>query len=61
MRTKPRNVYDVDQGKGPDNDQANYRESEPLHLDHNHHYDLHEEDIDYVKTNLSPIEAYVIS
>jgi hypothetical protein len=37
VRTKPRNVYDVGQGQGPDDDQANYHESEPLQLDHNHH------------------------
>jgi hypothetical protein len=61
VRTKSRNVYDVGQGQGPDDDQANYHESEPLQLDHNHHYDPHEEDIDYVRTDLPPIEAYVIS
>jgi hypothetical protein len=54
-------VYNVGQGQGPDNDQANYHENEPLQLDYNHHYDPHEEDIDYVRTNLPPIEAYVIS
>ena len=61
VRTKPRNVYDVGQGQGHDNDQANYHESEPLQLDHNHHYDPQEEDVNYVRTNLPPIEAYVIS
>jgi hypothetical protein len=61
VRTKHRNVYDVGQGQGPNDDQANYHESEPLQLDHNRHYDPQEEDVDYVKTNLPPIEAYVIS
>jgi hypothetical protein len=61
VRTKPRNVYDVGQGQGPDDEQPNYHESEPLQLDHNHHYDPQEEDIDYVRTDLPPIEAYMIS
>ena len=29
-RTNPRNVYDVDQGQGPDDNQANYHESKLL-------------------------------
>ena len=61
VRTKPKNVHDVGQGQGHDDDQANYHESEPLQLDHNHHYDPQEEDVDYVRTGLPPIEAYVIS
>jgi hypothetical protein len=61
VRMKPRNVYDVSQGQGHDEDQANYHKSEPLQLDHNHHYDPQEEDVDYVRTDLPPIEAYVIS
>ena len=61
MRTKPKNVCDVGQGQRPDDDQANYHVSEPLQLDDNHHYDPHEEDIDYVRTDLLPIEAYAIS
>jgi hypothetical protein len=48
-------------GQGVDDDQANNHESEPLQLDHNHHYDPHPEDIDYVRTDLPPIEVYVIS
>jgi hypothetical protein len=50
VRTKPRNVYDIGQGQGSDDEQPNYHESEPLQLDHNHHYDSQEEDIDYVRT-----------
>jgi hypothetical protein len=61
VKTKLRNVYDVGQGQGPDDDQANYHESEPLQLDHNHHYDPQEEDVDYFRTYLPPIQAYVIS
>ena len=61
MRTKPINVYDVGQGQGIDDNQANYHESEPLQLDHNHYYDPHENDIDYIRTDLPTIEAYVIS
>jgi hypothetical protein len=61
VRTKPRNVYNIGQGQGPDDEQPNYYESEPLQLDHNHHYDSQEEEIDYVRTDLPPIEAYMIS
>jgi hypothetical protein len=50
-------VYDVGQGQGDDDKQANYHESEPLQLDHNYHYDLHPDDIDYGRTDLPPIEA----
>jgi hypothetical protein len=53
-------VYDVGQGQGPDDEQPNYHESVPLQLDHNHHYDPQEEDVDYVRADLPPIEAYVI-
>jgi hypothetical protein len=42
-------------------DQANYHENEHLQLNHNHHYDPHEKDIYYVRTDLQPIEVYVIS
>jgi hypothetical protein len=57
VRIKPRNVYDVGQGQGVDDEQANYHESEPFQLDHNHHYDPHPDDIDYGRTDLPPIEA----
>jgi hypothetical protein len=30
VRTKPRNVYDVGQDQGADDDQANYHESDPF-------------------------------
>ena len=61
VRTKPRNVYDVGQGQGSDDEQPNYYESETLQFDHNHHYDPQEEDVDYVRTDLPPIKVYVIS
>ena len=61
MRTKPRNVYDVGQGQGPDDEQPNYHESVPLQLDYNHRYDLQEKDVDYFRTDVPPIEAYLIS
>jgi hypothetical protein len=54
-------MYDIGQVKGPNDDQADYHESKPLHLDHNHHYDPLEEDINYVRTDLPPIEMYAIS
>ena len=60
VRIKPKNVYDIGQGQGADDDQANYHKSEPLQLDHNHHYDPHPDDIDYVRNDVPPIEAYVI-
>jgi hypothetical protein len=53
------NVYDVSQGQGPHDDQANYHVSEPLLLNRNHHYDPHD-DLDYIISDLTPIEAYVI-
>jgi hypothetical protein len=59
VRTKPKNVYDVGQGQGPHDNKANYHESESLLLDCNHHYDPHD-DLEYVRTDLAPIEAYVI-
>jgi hypothetical protein len=59
VRAKPRNVYDVGQGQGPDDDEPNYHESEPLLLDCNHHCNPHD-DLEYAKTDLAPIEAYVI-
>ena len=43
VRIKPRNVYDIGQGQGPHDDQANYHESDPIQLDRNHHYDLSED------------------
>jgi hypothetical protein len=61
MRTKPKNVYDVAQGQGADDDQANYHKNESLQLDYNHHYDPHPDDVDYVRIDVLPIEAYVIS
>jgi hypothetical protein len=57
VTTKPRNVYDVGQGQGADDEQANYHESKPLQIDHNHHYDPHPDEIDYGRTDLPPIEA----
>jgi hypothetical protein len=56
VRMKPRNVYDVGQGQGHDDDEPNYHESEPLLLDHNQHFDPHD-DIEYARTDLAPIEA----
>ena len=56
VRIKLRNVYDVGHGQGPDDDEPNYYESEPLLLDRNHDYDPHD-DLEYVRTDLTPIEA----
>ena len=39
--------------------QIDYQESEPLLLDRNHHYDPHD-DLEYARTDLVPIEQYVI-
>ena len=52
-------MYDVSQGQGPNDDEANYHKSEPLLLDRNHHYDPHD-DLKYVRTDLAPIKAYMI-
>jgi hypothetical protein len=57
VRTKPKNVYDVGQDQMVDDDQASYHENELLELDHNHHYDPYSDDIDYVRTDVPPIEA----
>jgi hypothetical protein len=61
VRTKPRNVNNVGQGQGPNDEQPNSHKSEPLQVDYNHYYDPQEEDVDYVRTDLQLIEAYVIS
>jgi hypothetical protein len=59
MRTKPKNAYNVGQGQGLNDDEPNYHKSEPLLLDRNHHYDPWD-DLEYARTDLAPIEAYVI-
>ena len=56
VRIKPKNVYDIGHGQRPDDDQPNYHESEPLLLDRNHDYDPHD-DLEYARTDLTPIEA----
>jgi hypothetical protein len=50
----------VGMGQVADDDQPSYHETEPPQLDHNHHYDPHPDDIDYTRTDVPPIEAYVI-
>jgi hypothetical protein len=61
VRKKPKNVYNVGQGQGPNDEQPAYHKSVPIQLDHNHHYDPHEDDVDYIRTDLQPIKAYMIS
>jgi hypothetical protein len=39
VRTKPKNVYDVDQGEGPHDGCTNYHECEPLLLTSNNSHD----------------------
>jgi hypothetical protein len=51
VRTKPRNVYDVGQGQGSDDDERNYHESEPLLLDHNHHCHP-QDDLEYARNTI---------
>jgi hypothetical protein len=59
VRTKPRNVYDVGQGQELDNDSVSYHEIESFLLSGNH--DVNPlDDVDYIRPNLPPIEAYVI-
>jgi hypothetical protein len=53
---KSRNVYDVGQGQGHDDDEPNYYESEPFLLDHNQHCNPYD-DLEYARTNLAPIEV----
>ena len=36
VRTKPKNVYDVDQGQGINDERDNYHESEPLNMNISH-------------------------
>jgi hypothetical protein len=60
VRTKPRSVYDVGQGQGLDDDEPNYHESEPLLLEHVDDHCDPQDDLKYAKTDLVPIEAYVI-
>ncbi|XP_059451109.1 uncharacterized protein LOC132181901 [Corylus avellana] len=60
VRTKPRNVYDVGQGQRSDESSNNYHEIEPLLLSSNHDHVNAPDDVDYVRPDLEPIEAYVI-
>jgi hypothetical protein len=61
VRTKPRNVYDVGQSQWPDDDKPNYYKSEPLLLECADHHCDPQDDLEYARTDLAPIEAYVIS
>ena len=59
VRTKPRNMYDIGHGEGPNDAIINYHEIEPFLLSNN--YDVNSsDDVDYVRLDLAPIEAYVI-
>jgi hypothetical protein len=60
VRIKPRNMYDVGQGQWPNNDEPNYHESEPLLLEHADHHCDPRDDLEYARTDLAPIEVYVI-
>ena len=59
VRTKPRNVYDVGQGQGLDDENVSYHEIEPFLLSGTHDVNP-PDDVDYVRPDLPPIEAYVI-
>ena len=59
VRTKPRNVYDVGQGQGLDDENVSYHEIEPFLLSDTHYVNP-PDDVDYVCPDLPPIEAYVI-
>jgi hypothetical protein len=54
IRTKPRNVYDVGQGEGIDDECDNYHESEPLNMNINHTL---EDDIQCFRDDIPPSEA----
>ena len=60
MRTKPRDVYDVGQGQGPNDDELNYHESESFLIERADHHCNPQDDLKYAKTDLTPIEVYVI-
>jgi hypothetical protein len=59
VKTKPRNVYDVDRGEGVHNVCENHHKCEPL-IRTSTDYHNFEGDVDYVQLDLDPIEAYVI-
>jgi hypothetical protein len=59
VKTKPRNVYDIDRGEGPHDVCENHHECEPLIMT-SPDYHNPENDVDYVRVDVDPIEAYVI-
>ena len=59
VRTKLKNMYDVGQGQGPDDDSVSYHEIEPFLLSGNHDVNP-PDDVDYVRPDLLPIKVYVI-
>jgi hypothetical protein len=59
VKTKPRNVYDVGRGERPHDVCENYHECEPLIMTSTDDYNP-QDDVDYVRLDLDPIEAYVI-
>jgi hypothetical protein len=58
VRTKPRNMYDVGQGQGPNDANATYHECEPLVSTSGNLHDLQDE-FDHDRPDLAPIEAHV--
>jgi hypothetical protein len=59
IKTKPRKVYDVDRGEGPHDVCENHHECEPLIMTSTDYHNP-QDDVDYVRLDLDPIEAYVI-
>jgi hypothetical protein len=59
VKTKPRNVYDIGRGEGPHDVCENHHECEPLIITSTDYHNP-EDNVDYVRVDLDPIEAYVI-
>ena len=59
IKTKPRNVYDVGRGEGSHDVCEKQHDCEPLIMTSTD-YPNPEDDVDYVRLDLDPIEAYVI-
>jgi hypothetical protein len=59
VKTKPKNMYNVDWGERPHDVCENHHECEPLIRTNTNYYNP-EGDVDYIQLDLDPIEAYVI-
>jgi hypothetical protein len=59
VKTKPRNVYDDGWGEGPHDLYKNHQECKPLILTSTDYHNP-QDNVDYIRLDLDPIQAYVI-